>query len=158
MVADARWQKNHPLSFVTDILLSTGRSASFLATFIGLVWSMVCLTRNTLKTDSVLGPFLGSAACGFSLLIEKKSRRMELALYCVPRALYSAGLKQVKAGRVPVIPHFDVLLFCMSSALLLYCYDYEPQSVRGSIRSFMRWYFGPRYAHIIARNMKIANG
>jgi len=44
--------------------------------------------RNLLQDDTVYGPFLGSLLCGSSLLIEKKNRRLELALYCVPRAMY----------------------------------------------------------------------
>lgn len=33
----------------------------------------MCLTRNTLKDDTIWGPLIGSALCGLSVLIEKKN-------------------------------------------------------------------------------------
>jgi len=50
------------------------RSASFLATFIASIWYCICLTRHTLKEETIYGPMLGSAMCGLSLLIERKVR------------------------------------------------------------------------------------
>jgi hypothetical protein len=67
---------------------------------------------------------------------------MELALYCVPRALYSVYLKLERAGRLPHIPHFDLALFCASAGVLLHYAEAEPASVRHSIFTFMRWLYG----------------
>ena len=66
---------------------------------------------------------------------------MELALYCVPRALYSLYLKQSRAGRLPHIPHFDLALFCASAGVLTHLAENEPGAVKSSIYSFMRWLF-----------------
>ena len=72
---------------------------------------------------------------------------MELALYCVPRALYSLYLKQSRAGRLPHIPHFDLALFCASAGVLMHYAEREPGSVRHSIFSFVRWLFSLESVH-----------
>jgi len=66
---------------------------------------------------------------------------MELALYCVPRALYSVYLKQSRAGRLPHIPSFDLFLFAVSAGVLMHFAENEPESVRRSIFAFVRWLF-----------------
>lgn len=63
---------------------------------------MVCLGRTTLLPrlfpnlsfrflDAGLGPLLGSIACGFSVFIEEKRKRAEMALYVAPRALFAVA-------------------------------------------------------------------
>ena len=72
---------------------------------------------------------------------------MELALYCVPRALYSLYLKHSQAGRLPHIPHFDLAMFCVSAGVLMNYAEREPGSVRHSIFSFVRWLFALESVH-----------
>jgi len=153
--------RSNPLSFLVNNLLASSRSAAFLGVFVSSIYTAVCLVRNQLQNETIYGPLLGSFLCGFSLLIEKKvllhsllpffffsltvptlqSRRMELALYCVPRALYSIYLKQLEAGRLPQIKHFDLFLFALSGAALMYFAEHEPKTIRPSILSLMRWFF-----------------
>ena len=68
---------------------SAVRSSTFLAVFIFLVWNTVCKVRNNARDDVVWGPLLASLSSGFSILIERPSRRPELAFYVLPRAIYS---------------------------------------------------------------------
>ena len=51
---------------------------------------MIIAVRNVRRMDTSLGPLLGSAVCGLSLFVEKKSRRLDLAMYVLPRALETA--------------------------------------------------------------------
>lgn len=89
-----------PAGELAHILQGAGRSSAFLATFVGLTWYGVCLGRTVLfprLLPSVGTNFwesgfqcqLGSFLCGFSLLLESKRRRGEMALYVAPRALYA---------------------------------------------------------------------
>ncbi len=57
--------------------------------------------------------------CGFSVLIEKKARRIELALYVLSHALRSAWRTGVNWGWYPHIPHGEVFLFCVAMSVLL---------------------------------------
>ncbi|KAK4947561.1 hypothetical protein LTR10_013506 [Elasticomyces elasticus] len=76
------------------------RSSSFLAAYTALVYYGICLARTRLgpkvfsrKTvtpqmwDSGLCVLAGCLACGWSILLEKPSRRQEVAFFVAPRAL-----------------------------------------------------------------------
>lgn len=96
------------------MILNSSRSAAFLASFIGLTWSGVCLGRSKIAyrlintslsiglirnrsttpkrvtitdLDSSVAPQFGSLLAGLSILIENKKRRGEMALYVATRAL-----------------------------------------------------------------------
>lgn len=81
-------------------LKSAARSSSFLATYTALVYYGICLARTRLgpkvfsyKTvtpqmwDSGLCVLAGCLACGWAILLEKPSRRQEVAFFVAPRAL-----------------------------------------------------------------------
>ncbi|KAG8816811.1 hypothetical protein FRC17_000174 [Serendipita sp. 399] len=86
---------NDPFSFLTAI----SRSAAFLATLVGTIFSTVCLSRTVLgpklfpnlphqTIDGPLGGIaLGCITCCLSLYIERGKRRGEIALYVLPRAV-----------------------------------------------------------------------
>ncbi|PWZ01796.1 hypothetical protein BCV70DRAFT_198085 [Testicularia cyperi] len=90
-----------PVPNLIKVLMGAARSAAFLATFIVGNWFPICLARTALLPrllpsvpftfwDAGLGPRLGSIACGFSIFIEEKRKRAEMALYVAPRALFAA--------------------------------------------------------------------
>ena len=76
------------------------RSSAFLSAFVGLFYYGVCLSRTCLGPkffdqnlvspitwDSGLCIAAGCALCGWSILIEGRTRRPELAMFVAPRAL-----------------------------------------------------------------------
>lgn len=70
--------------------------------------------------------------------MEKKSRRMELALYCTSRALESWALCLVEWGLVSpaVLPRrVDVLMFSAAIAAILHCYSDDYGRHRDVFRS-----------------------
>jgi hypothetical protein len=86
----------HYFEVAQRILKDAFFSTSFLSTFITLVWMPICTLRSHVMApgyaDTVgYGPGLGSFLCGFSILLERKSRRRELALFVLPRAIYALG-------------------------------------------------------------------
>ncbi|EXJ77229.1 hypothetical protein A1O3_10387 [Capronia epimyces CBS 606.96] len=83
-----------------DGLKSAARSSSFLAAFVALFYYAVCLARTRLgprlfsyKTvtaqmwDSGLCVLAGCLACGWTILLERPSRRQDIAFFVAPRAL-----------------------------------------------------------------------
>lgn len=76
------------------------QSAAFLSSFISLFYYGVCLARTRIGPkivgtstsarqllDSGICVATGCVACGWSILVEKESRRTEMALFVAPRAL-----------------------------------------------------------------------
>jgi len=109
--------------FLAEALLrvgsNTARSSAFLGAFIGLVWYGVCLTRGAFRSDLTLGPLVGSFLCGWSVLLEAKRRRGELAMFTLPRALHALwfGLKSSGLG-LRDVPLFHVALAAAAGAAL----------------------------------------
>jgi hypothetical protein len=113
LIFKARLLLDRPTEALTRVAGAVVRSSAFLATFISLIWAMILLVRNARNMDTSLGPLLGSAACGLSLLVEKKSRRLDLALYVLPRALETV-----------------IVSFPAAAALWLRLYDLEQETTR----------------------------
>ena len=97
-----------PLESLLKVSTGAARSAAFLATFISSIWFMVCVGRTLLLPrlfpqishnfwDAGLGPLMGSWACGFSVFIEERRKRAEMALYVAPRALFAVA-ESLKPG------------------------------------------------------------
>ena len=81
-------------------LRAAARSSTFLASFVASFYYAVCLARTRLGPkitsyksitpqmwDSGLCVLAGCLACGLSILLEKPSRRQEVAFWVAPRAL-----------------------------------------------------------------------
>jgi hypothetical protein len=136
-----------PLHFLMTTLKNTLQSSCFLTTFILALWMSVCFWRNTLQADRLIGPLMGSFLCGFSIFIEKKSRRMELALYCVPRALNSIFEKfldfyKIKENkdRLGKRVQIGTILFSLGLGLISYSLESGHQVMGSSIRNVMLYF------------------
>merc|ERR1719285_1373890 len=68
-------------------------SSAFLGTFISTFWATICILRKDFllgkRADTTIGIATGAALCGFSILLDFKSRRKFFAMYVLPRALLS---------------------------------------------------------------------
>ena len=65
-------------------------------------------------------------AGGLATLVEKKSRRMELALYVSSRAVESFALCALRYGWLSprlIPPRPDVLMFSLATAAIVHCYS-----------------------------------
>ncbi|KAK0564872.1 hypothetical protein OC861_004049 [Tilletia horrida] len=89
-----------PKTLIKTVAIGSARSASFLATFITSIWFAVCFSRTLVLArlfpnvshnfwDGGFGPLLGCWLCGFSIFLEEKKKRAEMALYVAPRALFA---------------------------------------------------------------------
>lgn len=74
---------------------------------------VICLQRKVATKDHKLVYFFAGATAALSALIEKKSRRSELALYTLPRAGDSLWHILVNRNLIPNIKHAEVSLLPM---------------------------------------------
>lgn len=146
---------------IARLLLSTCRSAAFLSTFIFLVFAPICVLRNILHNDTpVWGPLAGSFLSGWSLLIEKKKRRREFALYVIPRAMeslmYRTRLFLMKRGNLNHGAHvnsralvrdgmfgyggLESLMWITGVSFFLVGSKVQPDALRGNARKIMSWF------------------
>jgi len=99
--------------------------------------SIICLHRKIVNTDHRFIYWLAGFICSLSILIEKKSRRSELALYALPRGLDSLYTLLCDRKWLASLPYGDVLLFCFSIGGIMYYYEREPNTMSPLVRSFI---------------------
>ena len=139
------------------IVKGTLRSSLFLSLFCTLAWKSVC---TAFKWHGRASGAIVASSCwvaGLALLAEKKSRRMELSIYAMSRALESFGHCLVAWGYLPqrtprtrsswkLQPRTDVILFSMAAAAICHCYsDHDGQRrdvFGGKYLNFFDFMFG----------------
>ncbi|ORY73454.1 hypothetical protein BCR35DRAFT_354136 [Leucosporidium creatinivorum] len=160
-----------PSASIIHILLAASRSSAFLATFVASIYASVCLVRTRIPLlllpninpqiwDSGLCTGLGCFLCGFSVLIENKRRRREMALYVAPRALY--------ATMEELVPRFllhgkaaDALarwaeksIFALSTGTVVSAAVHRPDLVSGVVRGVVGYAVGDWGGKGVSRRRK----
>jgi len=116
-----------PVSTAAHLLLNATRSACFLASF-PTTYQAVILACQSLGWVGKGSFWFAGWIASLSLLIERSSRRGELALYTLPRGADSLFRVLKKRGwPINLVPggKGEVLLFCVGMGGLSYFYHYE---------------------------------
>jgi len=119
----------HPITTSIKAFASICQSTTFLAVFVAVYQAVICFHRKTGGVDRRAIYYVAGLIASFALLIEKKSRRAELALYTLPRAIDSLYLQMVDRRYFFPVPHGDVILCCLSLGGLMYSYVHEPDTM-----------------------------
>eukprot|EP01095_Lingulamoeba_sp_RSL-Kostka_P014278 TRINITY_DN6182_c0_g1_i2.p1 TRINITY_DN6182_c0_g1~~TRINITY_DN6182_c0_g1_i2.p1 ORF type:complete len:149 (+),score=25.15 TRINITY_DN6182_c0_g1_i2:112-558(+) len=117
-------------------LISTGRSSIFLAFFVSIYQVVACVDRRIiLKKEARYSYFIAGLISSLSIYIEKKSKREELAMYVLPRAVDSLYLRKNIIG----FKNGEILIFALSMSYLLYIYRKFPNFCPTLIRSILNY-------------------
>ena len=144
-----------PLTTAWYLATSSIRSALFLALFPTLYMSAVCVykkqTRLALHSSYYFFAGLFGAS---SILIERTSRKFELAMFALPRALQSLGNIGVANGWIPpYFKTFTMVSFSVSMGVLLTAYDVD----RGLLVPAMQSLLGNFFISHKSRPTKLAH-
>lgn len=133
-----------PQRVIWRAALGVARSSLFLSAYCSSAWLSTCLlhhiagkrpiTRTTITACTLLP--------GLASLIEKPSRRTELAIYCLGLALQSAGRRASRSGKAPRLRRVDALLISLSSATIMHCYLRHPETFGAKYKNVFDWIFG----------------
>ncbi|XP_042046911.1 uncharacterized protein LOC121792857 [Salvia splendens] len=132
-------------------ILGTARSSLFLSMYCSSAWIWTCFLFRIFKRCNIPMVAMGTFPTGLALAIEKKSRRIEISLYCLARAIESFFTCMADAGYLPHSKRFkraDVLVFSISTAIIMHCYAMERDVFRSKYLNVLDWVFGvplPRY-------------
>jgi acyl-CoA-binding protein len=127
------------------IAIGSARSALFLSSYVGAAWSGVDVANRIFGRCDERSLAVGVSMAGLATFVEKKSRRMELAMYCASRALETAALMAVYRGLVPgwvQRQRGDVFLFSLASATIMHCYNAERDVFRSKYLNVLDYIFG----------------
>ncbi|MED6136818.1 hypothetical protein PIB30_059288 [Stylosanthes scabra] len=126
-------------------LLGTARSSLFLSVYCASAWMWTCFLFRIFKRCNIPMVAMGTFPTGLALAIEKKSRRIEISLYCFARAVESFFTCIADAGYLPQsrrIKRADVVVFSLSTAIIMHCYAEERDVFRSKYLNVLDWVFG----------------
>ena len=151
-----------PLPQLQRVAKGIAVSSLFLTTYTAIGVSMLPVLRWLGLRYSVVGPSLAPLAvsvagmiAGFSVLLEKKSRRIELALFVFQKAIdvvwnlasnAKGPWRWLLAEVVTGLPG-QVLLFSTALGSIMHAFVRHPHMIRGTYRSMLRRFFDSDTRH-----------
>jgi hypothetical protein len=130
-----------PVNVVATSLAGMVRSTLFLTWFVTSYQGAICVMRQFVRNEHRFQYFVAGLVASLAILIEKKSRRSELALYVLPRAMESLYLLLLDRGFVPHVPFGEVLLFASSVSGLMFFYDHRADRIAPMLHWAMKKLF-----------------
>ncbi|OMO93780.1 hypothetical protein CCACVL1_06357 [Corchorus capsularis] len=134
-----------PYTILGKGLLGTARSSLFLSVYCTSAWMWTCLLFRIFRKCNIPMVAMGTFPTGLALAIEKKSRRIEISLYCLARAIESFFTCMADAGYLPQsksLKRADVVIFSLSTAIIMHCYAQEREVFRSKYLNVLDWVFG----------------
>ncbi|XP_038886157.1 uncharacterized protein LOC120076412 isoform X1 [Benincasa hispida] len=136
---------NRPYEILARGLLGTARSSLFLSAYCASAWMWTCLTARSFKKINIPLVAVATFLTGLALAIEKKSRRIEISLYCLARGIESFFSSMTDLGYLPPSLNFkraDVIVFSISTSIIMHCYAQEREVFRSKYLNVLDWVFG----------------
>lgn len=134
-----------PYTILGKGLFGTARSSLFLSVYCSSAWMWTCFLFRIFKRCNIPMVAMGTFPTGLALAIEKKSRRIEISLYCLARAIESFFTCLADAGYLPQsknLKRADVVVFSLSTAIIMHCYAQEREVFRSKYLNVLDWVFG----------------
>ncbi|MCD9639100.1 hypothetical protein HAX54_023403 [Datura stramonium] len=134
-----------PNTILAKGLLGTARSSLFLSVYCSSAWLWTCFLFRLFKRCNIPMVALGTFPTGLALAIEKKSRRIEISLYCLARALESFFTCMADVGYLPQsekLKRGDVVIFSIATAIIMHCYATERDVFKSKYLNVLDWVFG----------------
>ncbi|KAJ6804426.1 uncharacterized protein M6B38_183180 [Iris pallida] len=128
-------------------VLGAVRSTTFLSAFVGIFQAVICLHRKVATKDHKFLYLVAGGISALSILLEKKPRRAELALYVLPRAGDSLWYILVKRHLLPDIKNAEVAIFCFCMGGIMYYLEHEPDTMTPLLRSLIRRFLASRISN-----------
>ncbi|KAJ3099529.1 hypothetical protein HDU97_002972 [Phlyctochytrium planicorne] len=132
----------HPKKITLQFIKSTLRSTLFLTAYVTMSWCAPCYLRRAFGKESIWMYYVNGLMAGAMVLIEAPGRRLELGMYCLPRALESLWNCGVGYGWWRHVPHGEGIYFCLATGVLMTLYQKDPASIHDGYRKVMYRFFG----------------
>ena len=114
----------------------------FIAVYVAVFRYLLCKTKNFRHKVDRWNVIIASFICGFAILFEPATRRSELTMYLVPRALESMYNYYVQKGMARHYRYAEVLIFAFCMSLIMYCYETTPENIKPAYHSLLKRFFG----------------
>jgi hypothetical protein len=130
-----------PITNSVATALGVLRSSLFLASYCSIAWATACCVNNIAHHSTASG-FIAGFVAGLTVAIEKKGRRIELALYVLSQAIPSFTRTMQYYSIFPRIKHAEFAVFMLSMSIIMHAYVIKPHLLRRSYLSLLTFFFG----------------
>ncbi|KAI9358272.1 hypothetical protein DFJ73DRAFT_622380 [Zopfochytrium polystomum] len=118
-----------PRRFLVSFIKSTLRSTLFLTAYCTIANYVPCKLRNWFGRDRTWFYYVNGLVAGSMVMIEAPGRRLELGMYCLPRAIESFWNCGVEWGWWRHIPGGEGIYFCLATGVLMTLYQQDPETI-----------------------------
>ena len=130
-----------PLILMKEYLISCTRSSIFLTLYSWITLSSICLF-NYIGLNCLNKAGFSGFLCGLSVIAERKPRRIELGLYCFPRAIQIVWNMLKKKKKVKPIPFGEFIFLSGTFGTLFWLYQWEKESINSHHLSLLNFFLG----------------
>lgn len=129
-----------PIKFIKRSTASIIRSTIFICLYILIYQSIICAHR---KQSFIVGDhkslyMIAGALCAMPIVLEPDRRRLELALYVLPKAFgVFIGSIRRKGLNIPYVPQIQVGLISLSMGILMNFYHTDQSRISGLLVAIM---------------------
>ncbi|XP_020672386.1 uncharacterized protein LOC110092254 isoform X1 [Dendrobium catenatum] len=145
LIVHRRGLVKRPYTILAKSLIGTAKSSLFLSVYCASAWAWTCVLFRSFKRCNIPLVAASTFLTGLALAIEKKSRRIEISLYCFARAIESFFTCAADAGFLPQasrLKRADVVVFSLATAIIMHCYAQEREVFRSKYLNVLDWVFG----------------
>ena len=114
----------------------------FMASYVAIFRYLTCVMKNYRGKIDRWNVMVPGFFCTSAILFEPSSRRTELALYLIPKFLEALWMFLEKRGLVRVVPHWEIIIFCLAMGVLMYCYQNEEKSIKPTYLNMFKSFWG----------------
>ena len=118
------------------------QSCLFMASYVAIFRYLTCFLKNYRGKIDHWNVVIPGMLCTFGILFEPASRRTELSLYLIPRFLEALWMFLEKRDLVKAVRHWEVLVFCLSMGILMYCYQNEEKAIKPTYLTMFKSFWG----------------
>ncbi|KAI8873629.1 hypothetical protein GQ42DRAFT_160425 [Ramicandelaber brevisporus] len=141
LVGYKRAMKN-PLQSAGKWFVSSARSTTLLASIATGCFAVLCASRRTIGYDAFPAYLLNGFVGGLFIFVEAPSRRTELGMYMLLRAIESQWDLGIKKGWWRAVKGGQLVYSALSVGVLMSLYQHDPSSIRSGYLSVMTRLFG----------------
>ncbi|KAI9358271.1 hypothetical protein DFJ73DRAFT_819350, partial [Zopfochytrium polystomum] len=132
----------NPLRTLRSLLLSTLRSSAFLTLYCTSGYYTQCALRRLAGRDARWMYYVYGLVAGAAVMVEAPGRRLELGLYCLPRAVESFWNCGVQWGWWRNVPGGEAIYFSIATGVLMALYQMDTETIPSGYRKVMYRLFG----------------
>eukprot|EP01084_Bolivina_argentea_P172516 298849_1 len=97
---------------------------------------ILCILRRIRGKDPIYHKTIAGFICGTWIVMDDKTRRKQIALYCLVRAISDVIKLCVRKKKIPHIPHTDIAVFTVSQLLTMHALLHAPKTLD---KKYYKW-------------------